>query len=362
MNKVDQYFYEKVESISFIDLKTSSYEGLKRNIPYPIVTDRLLTGIKEGDFSEDLSYKHIVEGMILLLAMDKDFIYKEDYLQSLRILVNDLKTYCQAIGQDLMAEEDPKHIYYFRFVYLHLDEDPFSHYLYARSLYRMTDEDKEFFRDQAYEILERISIEYEDFAPAYDLLGHISYDVGQYNKSFIYFDKALEKSEDDLVREEIRSYIEKVFPLAYIERGLTSLNSNKLDLARSEFLESKARDNTGLVNFYLGLVEDKTDNIQGALRYYTEALEKGMEDSILFRNLSTAYFKIGERLKALEIINIGLEINKSDIYLIYNRMVININMERLDLAKKDMDELKLYGDLPDDIYNNMKIISSQYHI
>lgn len=362
MNKTDQFFYEKVENISFIDLKTSSYKGLKYDIPYPIVTDSLVTGIKKGAFSEDLSYKHIVEGMIVLLAMDKDFIYKEDYLKSLDILLKDLKAYCQTIGQDMMAKEDPIYIYYFRFIYLHLDEDPFNHYLYASTLYRMITEDKEFFRDQANQILEKISIKYEDFAPAYDLLGHISYDRGQYNKSYIYFKKALEKSEDDLVKEEIRSYIEKVFPLAYMERGLLSLNSNKLDLARSEFMESKTRDNTGLVNFYLGLVEDKINNTQRAISYYNEAIEKGMEDSVLFQNLSTAYFRTGDRIKALEIINIGLNKNKDDIYLIYNRMVININMERLDLAKKDMKELKLYGDLPEDIYNNIKIISQQYHI
>lgn len=360
MNKIDQFF-NNTDKISFIELKGGAYKALDQSLPYPIDTEDLIEGVKEEVFIEDISYEHIVDGMIQVLAIDPNFIHKDSYMASLDLILGDTGRFVQAKVLDFIREENPKLVYYLRFLYLNELGDSFNLYYYSRILYEIYEKDQVLdFRKEAIRILENLISMDEDFPLSYYELGLIHAKEESYNKAYLYFQKALERVDDDLVQEEIREKMRLIYPQVLLERGIDELNKGRLDQALDEFSEAKLLNDDATSNYYIGVVYEAQARLEDAISQYCLALEKGGEFRQVFQDLAIAYYKAGLVTEALASLNRGLKIHHEDSNLLYNRMVIYIALENFDKAKEDMETILQYGDVPDEILQNISIIKNNY--
>lgn len=360
MDKIDEFFFD-TEKVSFLDINSGSYKGIKTNISYPIDTKILIEGLKDAEFNESLSIDYLIDGIIMLLAIDPDFIYKEDYLESLKLILGDISPYVLAKGSELEISDKDKSIYYYRFLNKHGLSTSYSNYRYAMGLYNLyLDIQEDFFKKEAVRILESIISSNPEFPLSYYELGRINSQDENFNKAYLYLQKALERVEDPLVKDELREEIRQIYPNALVERGLEKLYRNNMAGALDDFKDAKVISNTPLTNCYLGVTNESMGNLDIAIDYYNKALEMGGNFRQLYQDLAIAYFKKDQPLKSLEILTKGLQIHKEDLHLLYNRMVININLDRMPKAKEDYETIIQYGDIPEEIYQNTQIIKQEY--
>lgn len=363
MREIDKYFKDQTDKISFIEINNPNYKALDVNLPYPINTQALIEGVKEEEFFNSISYKHIIDGIIELLAIDPEFEHKDSYLTTIKKVVESPEKYSVSNGIDLLSKKDENYILYFRFPYVSGFNDPFCNYNYARSLYYIYEkEEKEFFRSEAISILEEIIDKDEDFPLSYYELGIIYSKEENYNKAYLYFEKAIERVDDDLVKEEIREYMRNIYPSVLLERAIEKLNKGRLDESLELLNEAKLISDTAVVNYYIGVVHEAQGRVDLGIDYYKESLEKGGNFRELYQDLAIAYYKMSEPLLAIDILNEGLKKHIEDSHLLYNRMVIFISLDQFNLAKEDMDTILQYGDVPEEILNNIRIIKDQYNL
>lgn len=363
MNLIDDYFRQYSDKISFIELKPDSKnESLRRDIPYPIYTDELVEGVKTGEFEDGLGYDVFVKGMISLIAIDPEFIHVEYYL-SLLNGIKKLKNYVLSEGIKSLQSNSESAVFYFRFLHLENLSTPFSEYNYARLLYGLYEsDDKDFLRIECINILEKLIETNPDFPLSYYELGIINAKEKYYSKSYNFFNKALEKTEDELVKGEIREFLLEVTPNAYIEFGIDAMNRGDFSKSFEYFIDSKQLEDSALANYYLGLISENSNNLEVAINYYIEAIEKGAEFKEVFQNLSILYYRLGDYGTAVDVLSSGLKHNYEDHTLLYNRAVIYLELGDLQNGKKDIDTLLMYGDLDEMIIENIRQLKSVYDI
>lgn len=363
MREIDKYFKDQTDKISFIEINNPDYKALDVNLPYPINTQALISGVKEEEFFNSISYKHIIDGIIELLAIDPYFEHKDSYLKTLEKVIEQPGEYALTKGIDLLNQKDENYLLYFRFPYVNGFDNAFGEYNYARSLYYLYEkEEEDYFRLEAITILEKIIDKFEDFPLSYYELGIINSKEENYNKAYLYFEKAIERVEDDLVKEEIREYMRNIYPSVLLERAIEKLNKGRLDQALELLNEAKLVSDTAVVNYYLAVVHEAQGRVDLAIDLYKECLEKGGSFKELYQDLAIAYYKMSEPLLAIEVLDLGLEEHIEDSHLLYNRMVIYISLDRFDLAKEDMETILQYGDVPEEVLNNIRIIKDQYNL
>ncbi|MDO5718388.1 MAG: hypothetical protein Q4P34_05325 [Tissierellia bacterium] len=362
MKPIDEYFRKNSENLSFIELKEESNIKLDKDIPYPIYMDNLIDGISTGEFDEGISYDLIISGMVICLAIDPEFKYRENYLKLLEELP-DLQKYLTTKGIEMMQAENRNAIYFFRFLYLQAISTSFSDYNYARLLYNSYELNQEdILKIESVNILEEIINSDPEFPLSYYQLGIINAKERYYNKALSFFKLAYSRLEDDLVKEELREYIREVEPNAKIEQGIDSMNRGDYTNSFDLFMESKLLDDSPIANYYLGLISELLGDTNAGIEYYLIAKEKGAEFKALYQDLSISFYKKGMYKEALNILQEGLDIYYEDTELLYNRMIIYFELGDIEMAKADMDILLEYGDIPEPILENIVKLREIYNI
>lgn len=71
MKTVNEYFLKMANRISFVNLRKGANYRIKDytivdDIPLPIITDTLISEIKDGDIADELKVIHLIEGIIYI--------------------------------------------------------------------------------------------------------------------------------------------------------------------------------------------------------------------------------------------------------------------------------------------------------
>lgn len=363
-SKIDSYFRQFTDKISFIQIKDQAkdYRILLPGFHYPIYTQGMIEGIKDGSLKDNFTAHYIIDGIISLLAIDFSFKDRDHYLQLIEYSIPKAEDYILQKALDFEVSSDSRAILYYRFLYL-TSKNIGAIYSYSKLLYSkyLENEDKEklyYFRDEAIRLLEEaINIEEENPLPYYGL-GNIYTEEANYNKAYLFYRKALELSPNEEVENEIREKISLVQPNSELEQGIDALNRRNYQEAYERFEHSLNLENSAIANYYMGKLHSVTRNSEKALGFYSNALDLEAGFKEVYQDLSIEYYKVGELEKALEVSNMGLEIFPNEQFLLYNRMVIYINLGELALGKKDMYTLMEYGDLALEILEGIREIQN----
>lgn len=354
MNKIDQYFNGFTSQVSYIELKKipKELEGLVEGIDLPVPTEDFLEGIKEGEFDNEISLNYVVDGILLNLAIDKNFKYRENYEKIYNILVG--KDYGFKRAGKAIKDDDENKLLYIRGAYILDSENIFLGYSYASNLWRdnLDSNDSEEFNKEAINILEKTLKIDDKYVPSLYELGEINFSMGNYIKSQLYYEEALKYTDDIGVKEEIREKINQVKIPAGVEDAIYHIQKGDYQRAIKILNKVNSQSNRYDSLYYLGVSYLNLGEFDRAIEYFESAL-KYKEFPVLFNDYIYALYVKGDIEKALSVSNEALELYPADIRIRYNRAMIYRELGFIDKAIDDLNFILEYDDLSDELFSQI---------
>ncbi|MCI5643412.1 MAG: tetratricopeptide repeat protein [Peptoniphilus sp.] len=325
---------KKLKNIVFIELKEEYQLGeLKLPVGFslPIKLDYIIEGIKDKELEEEINLEKIVEAMIYLLGIDPEFKYSKKYKEMLKELNMDIKNY--AMHKAFINQEtNPLDSYIFLKGCEELigkDTDIiFKEGNILESFYNKNQEEPE----KSEKLINIIIKKYnevlnldEKYSLAYYRLAYINLALQKYIKANMYFEKFINLSDNEELKDEVRKEIE-------IIRDYVNFDSAKTYLSYGEY------------NKALNLLNDISENFNKdesfyyvvAITFYNlgdferaeEYARLSIDKKILEENtnlLSTLYAMKNKFDEAIEVLKMGLLEIENSYPLNYNLGIIYLN-------------------------------------
>ena len=366
MSKLDSYFIKYTDRLAYIDLKEESKNEDLKEIPLPIYIEDMKEGIKTGDFAKEINLEIILEAMLLNIAIDKDFIYKEAYANILKKYLKDIGGF--AANKSVQYEENSrtKALLIARAGYIVDSKNKYNSYLYARLLWQMAYEvDEEFessFIKEALKILQDILKIDDKFQLSYYELGNIYANLGEYIKARSYYNNALRLTEDEAAKNEIRNRLTSIDDNAEIEEALYYIGKSQYNEAVKTITKLLSKTKRADAYYYLGVAYQNLGQYEDSIESFEKSLDYGAEFRELYNDYSISLYLNKEEIKALTIIEEGLRKYPQDPKMTYNKIQINLVIGNTAKAKEDIEELLTYDDLTDELKENLSIIKEHYKL
>lgn len=363
MTKIDEYFLGFSDKLVYLDLKESASYGLLNDIALPIYTKDLEGKIITGQMQNKVDLETILQAMIINIAIDPDFKYNENYVEVLEKYIKNITSYTATIAVK-ERKDDLKALLLTRGGYIINPFDVYNAYNYARLLWPRAfvakSEYKDEFIKEALEILQKIIDQDENFPLSYYELANIYENLGDYIKARNYYNKALNKTDDEAAKEEVRNKLFEINENAEIEESLYYIGKGNYNEAIKRLTRLLSQTARADAYYYLGVCYQNIGQYEKSIEAFQDSLDNGGEFRELYNDYAVSLYLDEREIDSLEIINQGLEIFPEDPRLIYNRLQININLGNLIKAKSDLENLLTYDDLSDELYNNLMIIKEQF--
>lgn len=334
MDIIKEYFKNKTENITFIELKEDARLGIKAyplnsSIPLPIIIETLVSEIKEGTLKEEMKLVHIIEGIIYLIGVDEDFEYIEDYKKILKAYNDKIDDYTFYKGIRFVESNDYDNAaIYFRALKNINPNHVNGLFNYALALEEIAKEylakDDE---EVGIEFLTRSTIELEtildvdiNYPLAYYKLGYHYKYFNQFLKAKLIWEKYLPLDNDDLRAQEIRDELQIIEDDVILESGLTYLSYDRFSEALDLFLKLEPRhDDWWELKYLIGNCHNGLTNYDLAIEAYSKSLELHKEEADVYNELGITLFTIGDIPKAIEVFTEGIENVSGDYKLLFNR-------------------------------------------
>ncbi len=362
MNKtIEEYFKQYVTRVGFLELRegTSINIGeleINDDIPLPIIEKSIYEDVKEevvsktdNKLEESIDSKYIIEGIVNLLGTDKNFEHNKLYLNILKEQGDNIEEYIFYLGmKDLEDSKTIDAAIKFRTILL-LDEK----HIKAKFNYGLTleliglekiesdEEDGQIFIDKSTRIFEDLLNIDPDFAYPYYKLGFHYKNGGQYLKASLIWEKFLERSEEEVLKQNVREEISLIEDDRNMETGLTYLMYEDYDKALESLLKllPKYKDQWN-VNMLIGRAYSGLAEYKLAEDYYRASIDSGQEVSDPYNELAILYFNREDYRAAFEILSQAIEKIKNDHKLYFNRALAAIQINDIDSALKDLTTIE----------------------
>lgn len=334
MDIIKEYLKKKTENITFIELKEDVRLGIKGypvsgNIPLPIITETLVSEIKEGALKEEMKLSHIIEGIIYLMGVDEDFEYIEDYKDILNAYNEKIDEYIFYKGIRFFESKDYDNAaIYFRSLKVMNPDHVNGLFNYGLVLEEIA---KKYFDDEneksGEEFLTRSSIELESildidikYPLAYYKLGYHYKYFNQFLKAKLIWEKYLPLDNDDLRAQEIRDELQTIEDDVMLESGLTYLSYDKFDEALDMFVKLEPRHNEWWeLKYLIACCYKGLSNYDLAIGMFYESLELHKEEADVYNELGITLFTLGDIPKAIGVFTEGIENISNNYKLLFNR-------------------------------------------
>ncbi|HHV38735.1 MAG TPA: tetratricopeptide repeat protein [Tepidimicrobium sp.] len=352
MEIIDKYFLRKVDQISFIELKKGAFVDvgdyiIEDDIPLPILTETLLREIQEGSIEKEFKVSQLIEGIIYILGIDRDFKYKEQYKKILYSYDPNIEDYILSMGFRYAQEDNyEKGAIYFRTLTCINKENIQGLFNYALCLENLsrdfinkgdTEKGNKFLL-KSISCLEDLLEISEGFAPAYYKLGYYYKYFNQYLKAKLTWEKYLGMDDNEVHLHEIREQLDLLTDDANLEEGLNNLNRGDYRLALEIFLKliNKCRNQWNI--YYLaGLAYKGLGDYENAIEFFEESIDLGGRDVDIYNELGICLFGVGEINRAVDIFNQGIKLDNSDYKIIFNRGMAYMKLGLMEKAIEDIN-------------------------
>ena len=352
MKIVDDYFLKKTDKVTFVQLRkgTTINVGnyiIKDHIPLPIETNILIEEIKDGNIEEELKVSHLIDGVIYILGIDKDFKYKDEYkkiLYNYNLKIEDyilFKAFKFIKGGNL---EDSS--IYFRALTGLNPENIDGLFNYALSLENMAKdfinsnqkEKGEGFLIESTNLLETILDIDDEYALAYYKLGYHYKYYEQFQKAKLIWEKYMKLDKDHERLQEIREELELIEDDAKFEEGVNYLTNGQYEKAIDKLMPLSYKYEEWWNIFYLiGLAYKGIGEYEEAINFFYKALDLGGVDVNIYNELGICLFGLGNIMEAINIFNQGIEQNDTDYRIVFNRGLAYLRLGIIDKAMEDVE-------------------------
>lgn len=363
--RLDNYFRRFTDDLGYLDLKDSASYSYLKDLPLPIYVSDMSKGIISGDMNQSIELDNFLQGMLINIGADPEFLHNEEYKSILAHYLSDVNKYASQKAMEYSDEDINKALLILRGAYVINPKDNVSSYLYAKALwpmaYEASDEFKDDFIRESLKILQDIISYDENFSLSYFELGNIYSNLGEYIKARNYYNLALNKTDADDAREEVRDRLTEINDNADIEEALYMIGKSDYNGAIKKLTGLLSKTNRPDAYYYLGVAYQNLGQYENSNMAFENALDKGADFRELYNDYAISLFMAKREDEALNIIDEGLGIYPADPRLVYNKIQINLSVGKLREAKDDLDELLTYDDLSDEIKQNLEIIKHQFN-
>lgn len=337
---INDLFKSELKNIVFIERKNKIGEEL---IYLPIRTSSMLNGIMDKTYEEKIDYKDILEGIVYLLGIDNEFRYKKEYENIIKSGKKEALDIIKDLVNKAELKRDYKELYILSNGLITLDiESNEILFKRANSLENIYNESfEEMDEDLKAEILDLVIKEYEklELDIAKYRLGYIYLSLERYLKSKLYFEKFINESHNDNLKEEVREVLLEIEDYVNMESAQTYIEYGDYHNA-IEKLKSISRQYplVGEKNYLLGSSYYKRGNYIDAIEYLEEAIKD--ENTIreeYFNQLALTYLETGKEDLAIEKYTKGIFKFKDSYTLYHNRGVLFFNKGE---SKKALEDFK----------------------
>ncbi|MBS4535301.1 tetratricopeptide repeat protein [Clostridium sp. D2Q-14] len=360
IKNIDEYFKEKTENIYFIQLKNDFKlkEGIEfdSKIPIPLVANNLLKEIKEGDASEEIKFKYIIEGIIYLLGIDFDFKHRKEYLDLLYSYNENIHGYILAEGikkiNDDIIEEG---MIYLRAL-LNIDKEnvkglySYGLALETKAIYfynkNKIKEGNIFFRESTNQFETILDID-SSFDLTYYKLGYHYRNMKQYKKAQLIWEKFINMTSNDELKKEIELEVEVIKDDVKYEEGYNLILRGKSEEGLEKLL-SLVKDNSDWWNllFFIGLGYRQLGNYNEAIKYFNKVLIIEPKQVDALNEIGLCYANLKRFDEAISSFSKAIEIKPKDYQILCNRGMTYLQQGNLDEAENDIE--KAYDMNPED--------------
>ena len=350
--KLNDYFKEKTENLSFIELKANSYieindYKIKDYIPLPIITDTLIDEIKAGEMDEDIKVSNLIEGIIYTLGVDPQFRYVNEYKDILFAYNSRIKEYIFHIGvKNLMKEKIDKAMICFRALLI-IDKDNveglFNYGISleekAKEFFKLENKEKgDVFLREAVKRVETILDISPEYSLAYYKLGYYYKYYGEFLRARLIWEKFMVLDKDGERKQEIREELDIIEDDSDYEEGCNLLFSGRYKEAIEKFINLKGGHSWWNLNYMIGLSYKGIGDINKAIEYFIKALELNENEVNIYNELGICLFSIGNFEEAIEIFTRGVEIDRKDYKIICNRGIAYFQLGMIEKSIEDIDK------------------------
>lgn len=361
---MNDYFRKYTENLAYLNLKDSSSNELLKDLDLPVYIDDMKTGIMTGQMQEEISLEKFLDGMIINIGVDPDFIHADEYKVILNKYIPDISKY--TASKALSSDDSDKSLLFLRGGYILNPEDNYNSYLYARYLwpiaFNLEEENADEFVKESLKILQDIIARDNNFAIAYYELGNIYKNLGEYIKARSYYNNALQKTDSPEAMDEIRDKLTEINDNAEIEEALYFIGKSRYDDAIKKLTGLLSNKKRADAYYYLGVAYQNIGQYDNSIMAFENALDAGADFREVYNDYGVSLYLREKPYEALSMIEEGLGKYPSDPRLSYNKIQINLVIGNINKAKEDIEELLTFDDLSDEIRHNLMIIKNQFEI
>lgn len=353
MKTIDEYFKQKIDKISFLELKKGSDIQignfvLHEDLPMPILTDTLIEGIKRGNIYKEIEIFHVVEGIIFLMGMDIDFKYNEEYKKLLYEYNPNIEDYVLYKGLKYIQDNNIEYGAIFFRALVNINNSNinglFNYALSLENLAMKFHKEGDLKKSMDFLLgstrqLELILDISEDFPLAFYKLGYHYRHYQQFTKAKLVWEKYLNMNDDLERAQEVREQLELIEDDVNFEESVKLLSIGEYSNALDKLLHLVHRHKEWGNVFYLtGLAYKGLGDYEKAIDYFYEALDLGFKDINVYNELGICLFTIGFARESIDIFDIGIEMEPNDYKIVFNRGIVHLQMGDVEKAIEDIEK------------------------
>ncbi len=332
--RYEKLIEEKIEDLAFLELKVGTTieingEIFEGPLPLPILSNKLITVVK--DKIEDVPIEMIGEGIIYVFALVPSYEYSEIYFEMLESYVEDVSGYIKQGAFNKLESEDYESslVYIVALINLGYEDEKV---LFALGNVLENIDISELNEEEKLEHAMGIMKIYEDslnlnpeFSLAHYKLGYIYKEFGQFLKSKLTFEKALNYDSNDFRRQEIREVIESIEDDVLLETAITLMEKGKYNDALEELLKIRLDRTDDIVYYHLSLCYYNLGDIDEGINAIDSAIE--INDIPVYHNqLALLYESSGDTSRAIEELENTIDSSGPDYLLNYNLATMQYNL------------------------------------
>lgn len=346
---LDSYLMEQIDKIAFLELEEELLEKFG-SVPDDFSVPVFVEDIKEyAKGAEHFSTEQITSAMLYLFGLDRQFKYRDEYLDflyqavenpeflamSLAIGKLEVNAYKEALIYMRSARSiNPKHKdIWFNYALLCAE---FSEEITEKKL------KEELLRESQIGFEEVLAIDPKDFTANFQL-GLIFLNKGDYENALPKLRIAFEEGEGELKErahlliEEINAFdglveAESLIEQEQYEKALEALADIRMDEINLE-LKYQILFAKGFCNKAMGAMEL-------AIKEYSLALEINNQSTLLLAELGVCYAYLGEYEQSLEFYLAALELDDRSVGLLNNVAMVYLALKNIPKAKQYIEQAK----------------------
>lgn len=352
LRRIEEFFEEKTDNISFIQLREDSNlningYNLEGTLPMPILINKLVKEIKDGDAVEELNFDNVIEGMIYTLGVNPNFEHRDTYLEILKAYDNNIEGYILSEGINKVKNNNlDDGIVYLRCL-INIDKENVKGlYAYGFALEEKSikyfnnkniNEGNVFFSESTNHLEKILDID-DTFELAYYKLGYHYRNTKQYKKAEIMWDKFINMTKDEELLEEIQLQLQVIEDDVQYEEGynLVLRGQPKEGLDKLLPLKEKHSDWWNLL-FMIGLGYRQMGDFIEAKNYFENVLAINPDQVDTLNELGLCLANMGQYDDAIQKFTKGIELKPKDYEILCNRGMTYLQKGSIDKGTVDIE-------------------------